>query len=200
MMNDIFAFLIISAAVWAMLSGSQAEVAGAILQSGKSTVELMLTVTGTMALWSGILSIAEKSGLTDAAARALRPLLRLVMPGLKKGGDAEKFVCVNVVANMLGLGNAATPPGIRAMKAMRDESLPADGAPSREMVTFAVINTASVQLIPTTVMSLRGAAGSEDPAGILLSVWITSLTALTAGLLMCSVLQAGSNSRRTSVR
>jgi Uncharacterized membrane protein, required for spore maturation in B.subtilis. len=198
MMNKIFAVLVISAAVWAMASGSQADVAGAILQSGKNTVELMLTVTGTMALWSGILAIAEKSGLTDAAARALRPLLRLIMPGLKKGGDAEKFVCVNVVANILGLGNAATPPGIRAMKAMRSESQLPDGSPSREMVTFAVINTASIQLIPTTVMSLRGAAGSEDPAGILLSVWMTSLSALMAGLLMCAVF-AG-HSRQPSLR
>lgn len=188
-MNYIFAAMIIVASVWGIVSGNVAEVCSAILQSGISTAQLMMTVAGGMVLWSGIMSIAEKSGLTDILARMVRPLLRLIMPGLKSGSDAEKYVCMNISANILGLGNAATPPGIKAMKAMAREYPDNGGKPSNEMATFALLNTASVQLIPTTVMTLRGAAGSSDPGGILPCVWITSLCALTAGLLMCGALQ-----------
>ena len=111
------------------------------------------------------------------------------MPDLEKGSDAEKYVCMNISANILGLGNAATPPGIRAMKAMASQNRCPDGRPSGEMVTFAVLNTASVQIIPATVMTLRSAAGSADPGGIMPCVWISSVCALTAGLLVCNVLR-----------
>ena len=191
MMNDIFAALILISAVWSIAAGRQPEAAEAILQSGSDVMRLMLTVTGAMALWSGILAIAEKSGLTGAAAVLLRPLLRRIMPGLARGGDAEKYICMNVVANVFGLGNAATPPGLKAMRALAGENHLPGQQPTREMVTFAVLNTASVQLIPTTVMSLRGAVGSKDPAGILVCVWISSLSALAAGLLMCLALSGG---------
>ena len=188
MMNDIFAALLLLAAVWGVASGNGAEVSSAMLKSGIGTAELMLTVAGGMVMWSGIMAIAEQSGLTDLLTRVIRPLLRVIMPGLEKGSDAEKYVCMNISANILGLGNAATPPGLRAMKAMAEQNRSLNGKPSREMVTFAVLNTASVQLIPSTVMTLRSAAGSDDPGGILPCVWITSACALAAGLLMCQAL------------
>ena len=189
-MNYMFAFLLIAASIFGIASGNEGDVSAAILCSGNDTAELMLTVSGGMVLWSGIMSIAEKSGLTDILAGAVRPLLRVIMPGLEKGSPAERYVCMNITANMLGLGNAATPPGIRAMKALADSSADPTGKPSDEMVTFAVINTASVQLIPATVMTLRSAAGSADPAEIMPCVWISSLCALCAGLIMCKALQA----------
>ncbi len=195
MMNYIFAGMILTAAVWSFAAGSTADVSSAILQSGISTVELMMTVTGAMALWSGIMSVAEKSGITDTFTRWFRPLLRLLMPGLEKGSAAEKYVCMNVAANFLGLGNAATPPGIMAMRAMAQQNRHPKGGPSPEMVTFAVLNTASVQLIPSTVMTLRSSAGSQDPAGIMTCVWITSFCALAAGMLMCRALQGSGPSR-----
>ena len=189
MMNYIFAAMIIIAAVWGIVSGNSADVSSAMLESGISTARLMLTVAGGMTLWSGIMSIAEKSGLTDIIAGIIRPLLRIIMPGLEKGSDAEQYVCMNISANILGLGNAATPPGIKAMKAMASQNRCPDGRPSGEMVTFAVLNTASVQIIPATVMTLRSAAGSADPGGIMPCVWISSVCALTAGLLVCNVLR-----------
>lgn len=194
MMNDIFVAILLAASVFGIVSGSEGDVSAAILRSGKDTAELMLTVTGGMVLWSGILSVAEQSGLTDILAGAVRPLLRIIMPGLRKGSRAERYVCMNIAANILGLGNAATPPGIRAMKEL---SLQREGSldqPSNEMVTFAVINTASVQLIPATVMTLRSAAGSSDPACIMPCVWVASVCALTAGLLVCKALQPRSHS------
>lgn len=189
MMNYLFAAMLIVASLWGISSRSGAEVSSAMLQSGISTAELMMTVAGGMVMWSGLMSIAEKSGLTDLLAALIRPLLRVIMPGLERGSDAEKYVCMNISANILGLGNAATPPGLKAMKALSERNRHLCGRPSGEMVTFAVLNTASVQLIPATVMTLRSAAGSSDPGGILPCVWISSVCALAAGMLVCRALQ-----------
>ena len=184
MMNYIFAAMITVAFLWGIVSGHGEDVSNAMLKSGLDTVELMMTVTGGMVLWSGIMAIAEKSGMTDILTTMIRPMLRLIMPGVKKGSDAEKYICMNISANILGLGNAATPPGLKAMRAMAVQNTDKNGNPSNEIVTFAVLNTASVQLLPATVMTLRSAAGSSDPGQILICVWIASLCALTAGLLM----------------
>ena len=102
MMNYIFAAMLMIAAIWGIFSGNGEAVSSAMLQSGISTAELMLTVTGGMVLWSGIMAIAEKSGLTDILAKFIRPLLRLIMPGLEKGSDAEKYVCMNISAKYHG--------------------------------------------------------------------------------------------------
>ena len=188
MMNYIFAGLVIIAAIWGVCSGNSSEVATAVLESGSGTVNLMLTVVGAMSLWNGIMAIAEKSKLTEYATGLLRPVIRLIMPNLKKGGDAEKYVCMNVVSNLLGLGNAATPLGLKAMSAMSREHGDLRGRASPEMMTFVVINTASLQLLPTMLLTIRSEAGSSDPMGIIPCVWMTSVVALTAGLLMCFIL------------
>ncbi|MDD6395914.1 MAG: spore maturation protein A [Firmicutes bacterium] len=198
MMNYVFAALIIIAAVWGILSGNTAEVASAILESGGNTVELMLTITGAMTLWSGIMAIAEKSELTSYATRLLRPLLRLIMPGLDKGSDAEKYVCMNVVSNILGLGNAATPLGLKAMKAMSNSPGTLRGRATSDMITFAVLNTASIELVPTTILVLRAEHGSADPMGIMPCVWITSLISLATGLAMCFIFRGLTSPDRKS--
>lgn len=189
MMNYVFAGLIIIAAIWGICSGNSADVATAILESGGNTVQLMLTLTGAMALWSGIMAIAEKSELTKYATKILRPLLHIIMPKLEKGSDAEKYVCMNVVSNILGLGNAATPLGLKAMKAMNKSPNAIPGRATSDMITFAVLNTASIELIPTTIMVLRAEEGSADPMGILPCVWITSVISLASGLIMCFILK-----------
>lgn len=190
MMNYIFAVLVIIAAVWGICSGKSSEVANAVLESGSSTVNLMLTVVGAMSLWNGIMAIAEKSELTQYATKLLRPAIRLIMPGLKRGGEAEKYVCMNVVSNLLGLGNAATPLGLKAMSAMNREHGDLRGRASPEMMTFVVINTAAIQLLPTMLLVIRTESGSSNPMGIMPCVWITSVIALAAGLLMCFILGA----------
>lgn len=189
MMNYVFAGLILFAAVWGVVTGHSDALASAILTGGSSAVTLILTVGGAMTLWSGIMAIAEKSGLTEYAAKLLRPLLGLLLPGMKKGGEAEKYVCMNVVSNLLGLGNAATPLGLKAMQAMRDEHGVLSGQASPDMMTFVVMNTASLQLLPTTLLTLRAEAGAADPMDIMPCVWVTSAAALTAGLLLCGALR-----------
>ena len=187
MMNYVFAGLILFAAVWGMATGHSDALTSAVLASGSSAVTLILTVGGAMTLWSGIMGIAEASGLTGYAARLLRPVIGLFLPGIRKGGEAEKYVCMNVVANLLGLGNAATPLGLKAMQAMRDEHGILSGQASADMMTFVVMNTASLQLLPTTLLTLRAEAGAAAPMDIMPCVWLTSAAALTAGLVLCGV-------------
>lgn len=198
MMNYVFAGMLLAAAIWGIASGNVSEVSEAILKCGVNTAELMMTVAGGMVMWSGIMNIADKSGLTDILAGAVRPLLRIIMPGLEKGSDAEKYVCMNISANIMGLGNAATPPGLKAMRAMAERNCRLNGSPSDDMVTFAVLNTASVQLIPATVMTLRSVSGSADPGGIMPCVWISSSAALAVGLTVCKALQSAR--RKTAPR
>lgn len=193
MMNYVFAGMILVAAAYGVFSGNGSETAAAMLQSGIVTARLMITVAGSMTMWCGVMAIAEKAGVTGFISRLLRPLLRHLMPDLAENAEAEKFVCMNVAANLMGLGNAATPPGLKAMRAMaRAEGNSARA--TRDMVTFAVMNTASIQLIPTTVMTLRSAAGSADPAGIIRCVWITSAAALAVGLIICRIYGKGQGS------
>lgn len=191
MMNYLFGGLILIAAVWGICTGHSAEVATAILESGGSTVKLLLTVAGAMAVWNGIMAIAEQSELTTHATRLLRPAVRLIMPNLQKGGEAEKYVCMNIVSNLLGLGNAATPLGLKAMHAMHREHGELRGRATPDMITFVVLNTASLQLLPTTLSVIRTEAGSAAPMEILPCIWLTSIAALTAGLLMCFALRGG---------
>lgn len=193
MMNYVFAGLIILAAVWSIYQGNPAATAQAILRSGGDTVQLLLTVAGAMSVWSGIMAVAEKAGLTEYATRLLRPAIRRLFPGLHKGGEAERYVCMNIVANLLGLGNAATPLGLRAMNAMRDEGLLIGGRAGAEMMTFVVLNTASLQLLPTTLLVLRTEAGAAEPMDILPCIWLSSLAALTAGLLMCTAFRTSAH-------
>ncbi len=199
MMNYIFAALILIAAVWGLFSGNTENVASAILESGGNTVELMLTVTGAMTLWSGIMAIAEKSELTSYATRIFRPLLRIIMPGLSQNKNAEKYVCMNIVSNILGLGNAATPLGLKAMKAMSNSPHALRGHATSDMITFAVLNTASIELVPTTILVLRAEHGSIDPMGIMPCVWISSILSLATGLLMCFILKGILSPDRKSI-
>lgn len=187
MMNYLFAAMIILAAVWGIFTGRSAEISQSILQSGSSTVQLMLTITGAMSLWNGIMAIAERSELTSHAAVFLGPAVRRLMPDLDKGSEAERFVCMNIISNILGLGNAATPLGLKAMAAMKQKSH--GETATHDMITFAVINTASIQLVPTTLLIMRSQAGSSDPMCIMPCVWLTSIAALGAGLTTCFILK-----------
>ena len=137
-----------------------------------------------MVFWCGIFALMEESGLAAALNRLLRPLLGRLFPVTAKHEEAFAPLCANVTANLLGLGNAATPMGIRAAQAMA--RLP---AAQHELARLVVLNTASVQLLPTTVISLRASAGSAAPSDILAPVLVTSLLSVTAGLVSLEVLR-----------
>lgn len=176
----------LAAIVGGMLCGESTAVTEALLNGGKNTVTFMITLGGSMCLWSGVLRVADKAGMTAAFSRLTAPLMRRLFPDLPTGGAADRAISMNVAANVLGLGNAATPLGLQAMKHLR-EAAPDTAHATRNMIVFAVLNTASVQLLPTTVAALRAEAGSAAPFAILPAVWITSLGAALAAVTVAHV-------------
>ena len=143
-------------------------------------------MAGAICLWSGVMTLMERGGLSEKLARLLRPFLRRVMPTLR-GEEARQAVTLNLTANLLGLGNAATPLGIRAATRMAQGC---GGVASDELCRLVVLNTASIQLLPTTVAAVRSAHGCAAPLDILPSVWLSSLLSVTAGLLAARGMQA----------
>ena len=172
MMNVIFAVMILFSVVCGIVSGKSAEVSDAAINSCVEAVELFLYLIGGMCMWGGLMKVAEKSHLTDKLAAAFRPFAKLIFKDLDLNGKAFHAICLNVTANMLGLGNAATPLGIEAMKALETEEK-ANGTATRNMIVFSVLNTASV----------RSKHGSAAPMEIFPCVIITSVIALAAGLI-----------------
>lgn len=148
-----------------------------------------------MCLWGGMMRIAEKGGLTELLSKALSPLMRLLFPKLKPDGPACRAILMNMAANFLGLGNAATPFGLKAMNELEKEN-PIPGTASNSMVVFVVLNTASIQLIPTTVATLRLQYGSAQPMRILPAVWAASFLTALAAVLMAKLLGAGGEKRK----
>ena len=165
--------------VFGLLSGNLDAVANAALEGARSAVELSLSMAGVLCLWSGVMEIMNACGLSEGLAGLFRPILRRLLPNASKDPETLAAVSANVSANLLGLGNAATPLGIRAARRM---ARGCGGTASDELCTLVVLNTASIQLIPATVGSLRAAMGSAAPFDILPAVWLSSLLSVTAGL------------------
>ena len=185
-MSYILAAFFVLALVCGGISGRMAEVSAAAMEGAGAAVELVLTMAGAMCLWCGVMELLRRSGLASSLARRLRPVLGRLLPGAARDREAMEAVSANVSANLLGLGNAATPAGIRAAKRLAEGC---GGTASDDLCRLVVLNTASIQLVPATVASLRAAAGCETPFDILPAVWLTSLLALAAGLGMAALLR-----------
>lgn len=169
------------AVIFGLINGKSAEMSSAVLQGAESAVTLALSLCGIMCLWCGIMRVAERAGIVALLSRLLQPVLSRLFKGLKKGGAAMQLIALNVAANLLGLGNASTPLGIKAMQAIAEEER-ADSEATDNMVMLTVLNTASLQIIPTTAAALRAAHGAENPMAILPCVWIVSLYSLGAAV------------------
>ncbi len=181
MLGYIWLGMILTSLICAFFTGQTEQLGAAVTTGADKAVRLLISMAGVMCLWSGIMKIADKSGITGAAARLMRPALSRLMPDYPAESEAMMAVSANITANILGLGNAATPLGIKAMKEMQRRNPLKDKA-NPSMIMFVVINTASLQLIPATCAALRAAAGSIAPYSILPQVWIASAGALTAGI------------------
>ena len=188
MLSYIVALLIILAAAVAVATGNGLSVTDAALAGGVQAIELCLKIGGIIALWSGGMRVAEKAGMLDALAKLFSPLTRLLFR--TKDQQARKHITTNMVANFLGLGNAATPSGIEAMRRL-DTLNGKRGIATKDMVIFTVLNTASIQLIPTNIAAFRAAAGAAQPMDILPCIWVTSLFAAVSGILMANLLTGG---------
>ena len=180
MISYIFVVMIAISVIGSVILGTTAEVSGAVMDGAQSAVELIISICGMMCLWSGIMQVAKEAKLTQKLSKLFAPLLSRLFPDVSKDSKAFSLICMNVSANLLGLANAATPLGLQAMqelKAQSDTDVATDS-----MVNFVVLNTASIQLLPTTVAAMRDALGSHSPYDVIFCVWITSVVALFSGL------------------
>ncbi len=191
MLNGIWLGMIVAGFAVSVLKGNTEAFSGAAVQGADKAIRLLISMAGTMCLWSGMMKIAEASGLSRALARLLSPMLHRLLPDYREKPLVMQAVSANVSANLLGLGNAATPLGILAMKEMQKTN-PLRTEPNNSMVMFVVLNTASIQLIPSTIAALRQSAGSMRPYEIMPYVWIASLGALAVGIGWTKLLSAGS--------
>nr|WP_325229719.1 spore maturation protein A [uncultured Oscillibacter sp.] len=174
--------------IFGLLSGNLDAVASAALEGARSAVELSLSMAGVLCLWSGVMEIMNACGLSEGLAGLFRPILRRLLPNASKDPETLAAVSANVSANLLGLGNAATPLGIRAARRMAKGC---GGVASDELCRLVVLNTASIQLIPATIASVRAAAGCKAPFDILPAVWLASALSVTVGLLAAWLLSRG---------
>ena len=187
MLNKIWPFFIIVSFIYAIYSGNIFNVNNAIFESAEKTVNLCLTMFGTICLWNGIMKIATKTSLIEKLTKFLKPMISFIFPEIKKDKKISKEISMNMVANILGLGNAATPLGLKAMESMQKQNSDKTTL-SNSMAMFILVNTASLQIIPTTVISIRSSLGSSDPTKIILAVWVATIaaffTAILAGKLL----------------
>lgn len=175
--------------VYALFNGTMPQVSGAILEKSGEAVELVISLCGVMCFWCGLMKVAERAGLTEKLAALLSPIAGLLFKGIHKGGKAMGLITMNLAANILGLGNATTPLGIAAMKAIAEESPALDPAEaSDDMIMLAVLNTASLQILPATAAALRSANGSVKPLDILPCVWIVSAYSVVVAVISAKVM------------
>lgn len=188
MINYIWFAMLVLGILIGLFTGRADFISKAIIASTGSTVELVIALVGTMSLWCGIMKIAEKSGLTDKIANLLRPILKILFKDAAKDDKAMGPIVMNLTANMMGLSNAATPFGIKAMEEMQRMNTDKKRA-SDDMVLFLVLNAACIQLLPTTVISIRAACNSKNPAVIILPAMVATATAALVGIIVCKLLQ-----------
>jgi len=186
-MTFLWTALVVAAVAFAAAKGRMAEVGAAAMESAGKAVALALALAGVMALWLGLVKVAEEAGLVSAVARVARPLLSRLFPEVPADHPAMGAIVMNVSANVLGLGNAATPFGVRAMQAL-EELNPRKGTASDAQALLCALNTASVQLVPATVIALRAGAGSAAPAEVLGPTLAASLCGVTVAVIAAKLL------------
>ena len=187
----IWSGMVVLSLVFGIASGNLDAVANAAMEGASSAVELSLSMAGILCLWSGVMEIMNVCGLSENLAHLFRPLLRRLLPNASRDPETLAAVSANVSANLLGLGNAATPLGIQAARRMAKGC---GGIASNELCLLVVLNTASIQLLPATIASVRAAAGCASPFDILPAVWLASVMSVAAGLLTARLL-SGSGRR-----
>lgn len=181
MINYIWGFFITIGITYSLYKGI--NINSQILLSSSKTIDLILTLIPIMCLWLGIMNIAKESGLLNKLTHFITPILRKLFPELKKNSPALPLMATSIIMNLFGLGNAATPFGLKAMKSLKEENHNKNEA-SNSMITFLVITTSGLTLIPTTVIAIRSSAGSPNPTSIIIPCIIVSIISLTLGLIL----------------
>lgn len=187
MLNIIWPVFIILSFIYALIIGRVNEVNSGIFESAKDAVELSITFLGTICLWNGIMEIVKKTTLMNKLTKLLYPALKFLFPDLKNNEKAKAEISMNIIANVLGLGNAATPLGLKAMKTMQNDNKKKDTL-SNSMAMFIVLNTASLQLIPTNVIAIRTSLGSQNATQIIFPVWGATIVAAIVGIIATKII------------
>lgn len=187
MLNKIWPVFIIISIVYGILIGKINEINMSIFNSVDNAVETTIKLVGTICLWNGIIKVIEKTSLINTLKKILKPILKIIFPEIKEESKEYGEISMNIIANILGLGNAATPIGINAMKSMQEANKDKRKL-NNSMALFIIINTASIQIIPTTVIAIRTALGSSNPTQIIPAVWIATICSATTAILMAKIL------------
>lgn len=198
MLNYLWAGMILTGVLFAAFTGQMADITSAALDSAKESITLCITMMGIMALWTGLMEIAREAGILTTAARKIRPFIHYLFPELPANHPAEEHITTNIIANILGLGWAATPAGLLAMKELaaledsrRRHAVPGPirvpGTASNEMCNFLILNISSLQLIPLNVIAFRSQYGSINPAAIVGAGIIATTISTLAGIIYCKI-------------
>lgn len=205
MLNILWGFMILIGVAYAVWSGNVGALTEAVLSSAKEGISLCITMAGVMALWMGLMEIAGQAGLVDKMTRGIRPLLRILFPRIPTGHKSLEYIATNMIANLLGLGWACTPAGIKAMEALAqlerergnpeyqmqaDESekqIVQTRSASDEMCTFLIVNISSLQLLPVSILAYRSQYGSENPAAVVGPAIVATFLSSAAAMLFCVV-------------
>ncbi len=187
MLNKLWPIFIIISFVYGIFVGNVQNINNEIFKSAADAVNLCITFFGTLCLWNGIMQIAMKTSVVRKLSKLLNPIIKFLFPDVKKDDEVYNEISMNMIANFLGLGNAATPLGLKAMKSLQKDNSKKDTL-SDSMAMFIIINTASMQLIPTTVIAIRSSLNSANPTKIMLPVWIATISAATTGIFVAKIL------------
>ncbi len=185
-MSIIWVFMVVTSLVFAFFTNSLGQISLAFLEGANEAIQLSILLAGPLCLWSGVMKLLEKGGGGRLLSKVLHPVMKKLFPKTSENPKGVACLCGNISANLLGLGNAATPMGIEAVAVMK--TIKPEGMVQREMYRLVVMNTASIQLLPTTLIALRSSNGCKTPWDILPGVWITSSCALVAGLMATKIL------------
>ena len=188
MLGKVFGAIVIVAVAFGFWGGEAEAMAGAALDGAGRAIELTLTLCGLMGFWSGVMSVLEEAGLVGRLARLLRRPLALFFPMAARQGEGLEEICANFAANLLGIGNAATPMALRALEKMQASNPEPDTA-TGDMITLTVLNTCSVSLLPSTILALRRQAGAARPFEVVVPIWICSAVCAFLGLCMTRLLR-----------
>ena len=183
MLNKLWPIFIIVSFVYGIFTGRVEQMSNSIFESTANAVQLSITFLGTICLWNGMMEIVRKTSLMEKLTHLLRPAIGFLFPELKHNEKAKEEITLNMIANILGLGNAATPLGLKAMKTMQKDN-PKKDTVSHSMAMFIVINTASIQIIPTTVIAIRASLGSNNPSYVIFPIWIATIGAAGVAILV----------------
>lgn len=183
MLNLVWPIFIIISIIYACLFGTLPKVNDSIFDTIESTMSLLFTLAGTMCFWSGIMNVLEKTDFFLKMRKKISKVIKIIFRDIENDSKESEFISLNILSNLLGLGNAATPMGIKAMDAM-DEKNKNKNYMTKDMMMFILINTASIQIIPTTVIAIRASLGSLNPSGMIFHIWIVSIVVFISVILL----------------